>query len=607
MTMKLMMMMLMGMMICSGLTYYPDQIRIIQLTWPLALQLSNTCWGLSLSPANGGCAPNGHRGCAPNGGCAPNAQSVTPIILPDARSCCKNKCIETLSQEPSILKIQASMGGSDKEDQTQWLFNHLVSLLAARQSSDDGLRRNGFWKLGDHEVCYSAFCKFLGMGQDRVRRILTAVEKGERPCPDEDQRRYNQGRDPAAARQVEAFLEFAYHNLAEPLADVGDAQDDPSKPDIDSDGELILPSSGEENKMTDTWFPFQHKDTRYLHPGRVEDFYDTYVLFERFDTPSSLTTFKRVFKKWRSQTILKFRGVCQHAKCSICVKLQIARKRATTLAEREHHQQALNVHLRGMFLDRAFDAKFAKLSEESANGNLVEGSVLSIAMDGMDQAKFKVPRNTVNSKDLEPLWRPVLHMTGLIVEGIGEFYQIAESDCKKNSDMNIQCLSHILDKVRGIFQSKLLVVPQHLVLLTDNTTREQKNQFTMLFAAYLVASEKIQSVTNNFFRVGHTHMKLDQRFSVAASRLKATQVLQTPGAFLTHLRNTMTWGNRITNVELNPGAWNWKLFLEPVNINISGLASTALNPDVCHTWRFVRRQDLHQHVPREVADMLVVP
>ena len=141
-------------------------------------------------------------------------------------------------------------------------------------------------------------------------------------------------------------------------------------------------------------------------------------------------------------------------------------------------------------------------------------------------------------------------------------------------------------------------MPQHLVLLTDNTTREQKNQFTMLFAAYLVASEKFQSVSNNFFRVGHTHMKLDQRFSVAASRLNATQVLQTPGAFLTHLRDTMTWGNRITNVELNPGAWNWKKFLEPLNINISGLASTGLEPDVCHSWRFVRRQDLHQHVPK---------
>ncbi len=113
------------------------------------------------------------------------------------------------------------------------------------------------------------------------------------------------------------------------------------------------------------------------------------------------------------------------------MKLQIARKRATTRAEREHHQQALDVHLRGMFLDRAYDAMFAKLSEESANGYLVEGSVLSIALDGMDQAKFAVPRNTCNSKDLEPLWRPVLHMTGLIVEGIGEFYQVAEREAKQ--------------------------------------------------------------------------------------------------------------------------------------------------------------------------------
>ena len=209
-------------------------------------------------------------------------------------------------------------------------------------------------------------------------------------------------------------------------------------------------------------------------------------------------------------------------------------------------------------MDRALDAKLGKLSEESAAGSLIEGSVLSIAMDGMDQAKFKVPRNTCNTKDLESLWRPVLHMTGLIVEGIGEFYQVAESDCKKNSDMNIQCLSHILDKVRAIYRAKLLVVPQHLVLLTDNTTREQKNQFTVMFLAFLVASDRFQTVTNNFFRVGHTHMKLDQRFSVVATRLKAAQVLQTPGAFVTHMRDSVTWGNRTTNVELNAGAWDWK-------------------------------------------------
>ena len=89
-------------------------------------------------------------------------------------------------------------------------------------------------------------------------------------------------------------------------------------------------------------------------------------------------------------------------------------------------------------MDRAMDARYAKLSRESALGNLVEGAVLSIAMDGMDQAKLKCPRNIVNTKELESLWRPVLHVTGVILEGVGEHFFVAEADCKNNSDMNIR-------------------------------------------------------------------------------------------------------------------------------------------------------------------------
>eukprot|EP00974_Lingulodinium_polyedra_P007207 683755-Lingulodinium_polyedra.AAC.1 len=60
-------------------------------------------------------------------------------------------------------------------------------------------------------------------------------------------------------------------------------------------------------------------------------------------------------------------------------------------------------------MDRAMDARYAKLSQEKTQGHLVEGAVLSIAMDGMDQTKFKCPRNVANAKELESLWRPVLH------------------------------------------------------------------------------------------------------------------------------------------------------------------------------------------------------
>ena len=71
-------------------------------------------------------------------------------------------------------------------------------------------------------------------------------------------------------------------------------------------------------------------------------------------------------------------------------------------------------------------ARLGKLSEESALGMLTDGTVLSIAMDRMDQAKFRCKHNICNAKELESLWRPVLHVTGLLTEGIGEFYYIAE-------------------------------------------------------------------------------------------------------------------------------------------------------------------------------------
>eukprot|EP00974_Lingulodinium_polyedra_P030876 2971499-Lingulodinium_polyedra.AAC.1 len=52
-------------------------------------------------------------------------------------------------------------------------------------------------------------------------------------------------------------------------------------------------------------------------------------------------------------------------------------------------------------------------------------------MDGMDQAKFKCPRNVVDAKELESLWRPVLRVTGVLVESIGGYFYVVEADCKQ--------------------------------------------------------------------------------------------------------------------------------------------------------------------------------
>ena len=204
-------------------------------------------------------------------------------------SCCRLRCVEKLAEHPELCKIQRMFKTLDNADQRQWLFNELAVLVGSQQprggcdpteSTDGGQagcatgvaegsgvstsqrRPDGFWRLGGRPVCFASFCALLGVGQGRVRTVLASVEKGNQPCPSEDQRIYNKGRDPVASRNVDAFLEFAYQHLAEPLADVEDTKaSKASKPDYDSDG-VVLPSDGEE--MEDLLM--KDKEIRYLPP-----------------------------------------------------------------------------------------------------------------------------------------------------------------------------------------------------------------------------------------------------------------------------------------------------------------------------------------------------
>lgn len=39
-------------------------------------------------------------------------------------------------------------------------------------------------------------------------------------------------------------------------------------------------------------------------------------------------------------------------------------------------------------------------------------------MDGLDQAKTRFPRNLESSKNLSNLWRPQIHLVGVIIWGV---------------------------------------------------------------------------------------------------------------------------------------------------------------------------------------------
>jgi len=54
------------------------------------------------------------------------------------------------------------------------------------------------------------------------------------------------------------------------------------------------------------------------------------------------------------------------------------------------------------------------------------------------------------------------------------------------------------------------------------------------FCAFLVAKGLFTSVSCPFFRVGHTHNKVDQRFAVIGSTLSKSKTLEDPEAWRAH-------------------------------------------------------------------------
>ena len=118
-----------------------------------------------------------------------------------------------------------------------------------------------------------------------------------------------------------------------------------------------------------------------------------------------------------------------------------------------------------------------KLSEASCSAGCVPGGrVLKIDMDGMDQAKFKAPRNISNAKNMQDLWRPSIHVVGILIWGLIEAYVLMEPDIPKDSSMQITMLCLALNFARQRLTAKGMDMPLHLVVQADNTCRETKNK-----------------------------------------------------------------------------------------------------------------------------------
>ena len=313
---------------------------------------------------------------------------------------------------------------------------------------------------------------------------------------------------------------------------------------------------------------------------------------------SSKSSFQREFTEW--EKILLFQRVSTHAICSDCGKYHKLRAEAKTVEQKENVCSNHGRHLTAVFADSDMVSFWHRMSVESTrtghtnkkqdlkyNQSLPSGSyfflatwgaklvvagvcggrglwvtmglvnfeswlqevikdntILFLQLDGMDQAKFRCPRAlpAQSTKLFETCWRPTLHVVGVLISGVVEAFYVMDTDLPADSNMENHLIMRSLDIARHVLNSRGVAMPAHLVVLSDNTARELRNQWGYKLQAYLVSRQLFKSTTVAHKRVGHSHGKCDQRFSIIGVGLRKAEVLQCPEEFQGHINLCGTVG-----------------------------------------------------------------
>ena len=529
-------------------------------------------------------------------------QAATNIIarLPPGPNCSCGRCAEK-TESTSFRALQSAIAKTENP--------HLFKFTLIRQvffPKADALTptTKPVWELCGQQLCERAFRMAMGMTKRELRTMKKHAQSGaiEPPLVIMKPRRI---RDAPQTLHARAWLRWIYERWAADFAEVQDlvnrsrvspqVGDKPFlfeqdvSPHCPTAGALSLDKLAERPKL--------------VPPGCPTSLFYVYKLAmtKTQETYASLTTFKREFKLWKK--VLQFQRVTDHARCTECARYTELRGQSMSQEQKENVCQNHALHIDEIFLDRDVEEFFDRLGVESVRirfrsevAPFSERSIVFVRIDGMDQAKFRVPRRLSMAKEFEKVWRPTLHMVGVVISGVLEAYYLLDCDLKADSNMEMTLITRSLDLAVLELRTRGLKLPSHLVLMADNTGKEMRNQWCYKYAALLVARGIFLSTSVVHPRVGHSHGIVDQRFSVASPAIANAPDLQTPEDFAELINNTMS--RALANspaklhVEVVTNLWNFKEWLAPLESGLKNITITKHGESVNHMFRFVRRKDL---------------
>ena len=313
----------------------------------------------------------------------------------------------------------------DAKDRAEKVFEHVKRQMCNVDGSVE--RKTTIWKFDGQDVCKTMWCYCHFVSRPTTGKFQRLVAAGHVTLPPRLPK-VPPAKSSSQIFSADAWLLHCYQHLAEPLANIEVPEPDSEYVEVTATHPLwslpqLLRTSGNH----------QFAAKRFLNPGDFEQLWQQYC-FDPAVQPHNVSksTFKKAWaKRWKQ--FLCFRHDFQQKRCKECARLDEERIQATTWEEKCRVAREKQAHIDCVMADRQVGVRGNHISEidaSRANGDGM-GQMVKIAIDGMDQAKFKVPRNLKSSAEFSSLWRPALHVVGCLAFGHVEAYYIMNSDQKK--------------------------------------------------------------------------------------------------------------------------------------------------------------------------------
>ncbi|CAK9078467.1 unnamed protein product [Durusdinium trenchii] len=511
----------------------------------------------------------------------------------DPNSCCKENCWQTLQDSPGLARrvteLQQALDACTKDQRKTLQFKRLKEWGIGAQTS---WRRYRVWGM---TLCAAAVQKLLKTTPYFLKQFNSDIAQGHDMPPRVLTETQQQRNERGAWAKASSILEWLHGQVAEDLAEsvrvAGDTVHSSkpaalSKPPADTEKIGFIDELDEEG-------------VRWMPPGTtLSEMLDLGIAFLPDQKVAYSTFVKCYHMSWEKK--LKVRTVGQHSKCTACEKFKEYRRRIASKKDGDRIAAEYSSHLSDVMKDRQVDERLcakARITAGTLAGSVKpEESLLSIVIDAMDGAKFRCPRNVSAAKEFQNLWRPEASCIGAIIEGLRETYYLCDPDISKSADVHASIIGHSLEKAKQSFQTRGKPFPRHLRLHSDNAAAEGKNQTILCLAAWLCHRRLFESVVLTQFRVGHTHSKIDQRFSELRFCLSQCCVLESPDAFMDAIREgVQPRESRHLGVERLRAAPNFKNFFQQLEVKTSGHVQTRWqtlrNEEAVHVFCFERRSE----------------